>query len=300
MVLIHIVLKIPLVLTRACLDPPLKPEHTSLLFCVATMTDRSFNTECPVCLETLFDEKGVADKAVAEIMCLHLVHSDCLVEASRALNAGGQRYGVGGFGPRAGCPICEEPISSWRLFNEAGMFKAFWTTRIENALKQLESIGEDGRRQPVRGEQLRNLLKEDTSLTKEQKEMIRFSETGDDDSGYVKCLAHAGRVDYCVDQVIFSGFLFTRGIWRYDWSADTAWLWEWGVQTSSSSCSNCDSREPGLKLCSGCKDSAQAPMYCSKDCQRSDWKRHKKKCKTFQVMKQGGTREELLQRLSEL
>ena len=148
------------------------------------MTDRSFNTECPVCLEELFDENGVADKPVAETMCLHLIHSDCLAEAGRALNSDGQRYGVGGFGARAGCPVCEKPVSFWQSFTDAGDFKAFWTCRIENVLKELGRIEEEGRRQPVSGELLRSKLREDSSLTEKQKEMINRNS----DSGFFKCL----------------------------------------------------------------------------------------------------------------
>ena len=38
----------------------------------------SMNEECHICLEELFDEEGVAcNGAVARIMCVHLVHSDC-------------------------------------------------------------------------------------------------------------------------------------------------------------------------------------------------------------------------------
>jgi uncharacterized protein (UPF0212 family) len=61
-------------------------------------------TECPICLEALFDEEGIAQNGdVAKLICL--------ARAGRELNANGRRYGVGGMGARAGCPVCNQPVS---------------------------------------------------------------------------------------------------------------------------------------------------------------------------------------------
>ena len=269
------------------------------------MTDRSFNTECPVCLDEIFDENGVADEDVAETMCLHPIHSDCLSEAGRSLNSDGQRYGHGAMGPRAGCPICHPPVSSWTIHKNAGAFIGFWTERIETALQEIgPSISQEGRREPVSGEILRNKLKDDTSLTEAQKRLIRkpANEYLDMDSGFCKCLKHAGSVNYSDHSLLFSYMLQTRGIWHYNEKTDKVWLWEWGLQNpdTTTSCNHCRVQSEDLQACAGCKESIAAVMYCSKACQRSDWPMHKKDCKTFQAMKQGGTTEEKSQRLAAL
>ncbi len=261
-----------------------------------TVTDSSFNNNnmCPVCSEELFDENGIADKAVAEIMCEHLVHSDCLAKFSRDQNSDGTKYGVGGFGPRAGCPVCEKPVSMWHAYNNACDFKGFWIQRIENALKEMGSVEGGSRR--VSGESLRRKLKEDTQLTKEQKKMIG-------ESGFYSCLKDGGRIDYNHTGVYFAGFLYSRGKWIYNSSDDSVWLWEWGLQTPSSRCASCCHQLPGLTACADCKDSSEAPMYCSEECQRSHKSVHSEDCVVFQVMKlgheQGYTREEFLEKLRE-
>ena len=262
-----------------------------------TITDCSFNStnQCPVCSGELFDDNGVAEKAVAETMCDHLVHSDCLAQVGRELNSDGKRYGVGGLGPRAGCPVCEKPVSMWYSYNNACEFKGFWTQRIENALKELGSA-DVGR---VSGKLLRSKLKEDRQLTKKQKQMISINRQ----SGFYTCLKEGGRVNYNHAGAIFAGFLFSRGKWEYDSNDDTVWLWEWGFQTQSSRCAYCCHQRPGLTVCADCKDSSEAPMYCSEECQKSDKRSHSDNCGVFQIMKlgqeQGCTGEELLKRLRE-
>lgn len=278
--------------------PPKKQKVGSSDGCTNTTTDYSFNpsNECPVCSEQLFDKNGVGAKAVAEMMCDHLVHSDCLAQVGRDLNSDGKRYGVGGFGPRAGCPVCDKPISMWQAFDNACQFKGFWTQRIENALRELGSAAGE----TVSGESLRSKLKEDPKLTKKQKKMIGIER----ESGFYKCLQVGGRVDFNHANVYFAGFLYSRGKWKYDSSDDTVWYWEWGLQTPSSTCANCRRQQPAvLTVCADCKDSSKAPMYCSDECQKSHKRYHSKDCGVFQVMKlgqeQGCTREELLERLRE-
>ena len=34
----------------------------------------------------------------------------------------------------------------------------------------------------------------------------------------------------------------------------------------------------GLKVCSACKGQPGAPLYCSQECQKKDWRRHKPSC----------------------
>jgi len=277
------------------------------------MTDRSFSTvtECPICFDTLFNDEGVADQDVAEIMCMHPVHSECLAQAGRALNADGSRYGVGGLGNRAGCPICGQPVSCWTDSKEAGFFKGFWIERIERALQELgpATTSDDSgqqRRMPVDCSLVREKLKQDPTLSETQKRLVRkprfidsdCDDLDDDDSGFCKALSHAGHVDYCKDRVMFASFLMSKGIWKYEADKDKLWLWEWSRQHPTlSRCSNCGAKPNNLKMCQACIDSCEAPMYCNKECQKADWGRHKKICKQFGVMKQGGTREELLQRL---
>lgn len=269
------------------------------------MTDRSFTSECPVCLENLFDEDGLATKDVAEIMCPHLIHSDCLSEVGKALNADGARYGHGAAGIRSGCPVCNTPVSFWTMSKDAAYFKAFWIERIENVLKELGQVQHTERKEPIAGKLVREKLNEDDSLTAAQKAVIEPPSANRDmigaDSGFTKALKSAGSVDYSVDRVIFSFRLTTRGIWQYDAEQDDLWLWEWGPQHPRlGRCSHCGDQPLNLSVCSGCKDSCDAHSYCNRECQKAGWRKHKKNCRTFQIMKQGGTREELLQRLREL
>ncbi|KAJ6614201.1 hypothetical protein B0H10DRAFT_2045878 [Mycena sp. CBHHK59/15] len=55
------------------------------------------------------------------------------------------------------------------------------------------------------------------------------------------------------------------------------------VAPSSSSCAGCHEEETGISMnkCSGC----QLTRYCSANCQRGDWPRHKKMCKAVQEVK---------------
>ena len=266
------------------------------------MTDRSFTQQCPVCLEDLFNEDGIAEEEVAEIMCNHLIHSDCLASTGNALNADGKRFGFGGFGPRSGCPLCETPVSCWTSSKDIEYFKAFWTPLIEDVLLDI-GPGPDG--SPVPGDALRTKLKASPKLNDRQKDLVKRPNQDDfiddDESGFCKALTSAGSVEYNVDQVMFASFLMTRGIWQYDKEDDTLWHWKWGMRHPKlSKCAKCGARPQSLKVCMDCKDSCQAPLYCNKDCQRADWPRHKRTCKTFKIMKKGGTRDELLEKLEEL
>mmetsp|Transcript_17861 Transcript_17861/g.26458 ORF Transcript_17861/g.26458 Transcript_17861/m.26458 type:complete len:113 (-) Transcript_17861:637-975(-) len=94
------------------------------------------NTECPVCLEELFNDDGVYTKehGVACMICPHLIHSKCLKETGNALNANGERFGFGVYGPRSGCPVCNAAVSCWTSSEDIGYFPAYWTKKIERRL----------------------------------------------------------------------------------------------------------------------------------------------------------------------
>ena len=52
-----------------------------------------------------------------------------------------------------------------------------------------------------------------------------------------------------------------------------SWMWNDGVETNT--CAKCNFTFPHLSCCSKC----EVTYYCSKECQRSDWKQHKNVCK---------------------
>ena len=47
-------------------------------------------------------------------------------------------------------------------------------------------------------------------------------------------------------------------------------------------CSGCaiDFFKEDLKVCGSCKGQQEAPFYCSPECQKKDWRRHKSQCKS--------------------
>jgi hypothetical protein len=51
---------------------------------------------------------------------------------------------------------------------------------------------------------------------------------------------------------------------------------------SYKSCSNCSERYTTMQKCLGC----ESVYYCNKECQKNDWKRHKKDCKKDTVTKE--------------
>jgi len=180
---------------------------------------------CPVCLEDLFDENGDAEKPVGKIMCLHLVHSDCLQAAGRALNATGDRYGVGGMGLRSGCPVCETAVSFWMMSNRAVDFPVFWMHRIQACLEKIGSRGG-----PISVERVKEMLEQDGSLTSDQKQVLRENS---EDSGFNEALCKGGCrfVNLVVDGgVARNGGIKTGsmpGIWKYDRTEQTLFLGKW-------------------------------------------------------------------------
>lgn len=178
---------------------------------------------CPVCLEALFDEKGLAQNGeVAKIVCKHLVHSECLKEAGKSLNADGQRYGVGLLGARAGCPLCSQPVSFWESFDQAAAFPIFWERRIQNVL---EEVGPSRVFGFVSVRRIRRKLKSDPQLTKEQKKYLFTKEHG---VGFLQALKDGagGVVTETRDDCI--SMYYKEGIWQFDKDYMTLWLYKWG------------------------------------------------------------------------
>jgi hypothetical protein len=183
--------------------------------------------DCPICFEPLFNAEGIAleGKEVAKIMCIHLVHSDCLAAAGRALNADGKRYGVGGFGaPRAGCPVCASPVSFWVSYTSKAAFSSFWMHRMQACLEEFgPSNG------PIRVKLIKRMLRDDSSLTREQKKWLKK-----EDTGFLKALADGNAV--WVNEVLNGGpenggsmrMYFAPGIWDWDKQENTLWLTKWG------------------------------------------------------------------------
>ena len=183
----------------------------------------SMNEECPICLEELFDEEGVARNGeVAKIMCVHLVHSVCLQRAGRSLNPDGRRYGVGGFGPRAGCPLCNQPVSFWTSYGDAASFPAFWIKRI---LGVLEDIGPNGG--PVDIIAILCRLQVDETLTKRQREIMSqkpFREALlEGKQKYVREEINGG-VQNGGSEIVG----YKANLWYWNEQDNTLWLYKWG------------------------------------------------------------------------
>lgn len=181
---------------------------------------------CPICLETLFDQDGVSEKDIAEIMCLHLVHSDCLAQAGRAMNASGERYGIGGLGPRGGCPVCEKAVSFWVSSKQAADFPVFWMHRIQTCL---EEIGPDNGPVPIKD--VKHKLRHQFSLTSYQKKVMKQSRS---ESGFEKALQEGAYVN--ITLIVNGGPArgggisvghHTPGIWDFDERNRTLYLAKW-------------------------------------------------------------------------
>jgi len=176
-------------------------------------------SECPICLERLFDDSGIAcNGEVAKMMCFHLVHDECLRRAAQSLNADGNRYGVGGFGPRAGCPVCNRPVSFWTSYKHAAAFPIFWMNKIISALNMFGEM----RRGPVSLILLMEFLKEDRHLTDTAKKHIHgsaFRQAIEDGSKFVVWeQTDEGREKmYC-----------KKMAWCFDPQDLTLWLYKWG------------------------------------------------------------------------
>lgn len=177
-------------------------------------------TECPVCLERLFDDDGIAcNGEVANIMCFHLVHDECLRRAGQSLNADGHRFGIGGFGPRAGCPVCNRPVSFWTSYKEAAAFPIYWMHKILHALNMFGEV----RRGPVLLPLLREFIKRgQVQLTNTEKKHFNgeaFYQALEDGSKFVvwEQTEEGSEKMYC-----------KKMAWCFDQQNMTLWLYKWG------------------------------------------------------------------------
>lgn len=177
-------------------------------------------TECPVCLERLFDDDGIAcNGEVAKIMCFHLVHDECLRRAGQSLNADGHRFGIGGFGPRAGCPVCNRPVSFWTSYKEAAAFPIYWMHKILHALNMFGEV----RRGPVLLPLLREFIKRgQVQLTNTEKKHFNgeaFYQALEDGSKFVvwEQTEEGSEKMYC-----------KKMAWCFDQQNMTLWLYKWG------------------------------------------------------------------------
>ena len=180
-------------------------------------------TECPVCLERLFDDDGIAcNGEVAKIMCFHLVHDECLRRAGQSLNADGHRYGTGGFGSRAGCPVCNRPVSFWSAYNEAAAFPIYWMKKILHAINVLGDILSVGEihRKSVSLIALKEFIKQGQLTDTEKKHMNggAFNQALEDGSKFVVWeQTEDGEKMYC-----------KKMAWCFNQQDSTLWLYKWG------------------------------------------------------------------------
>jgi hypothetical protein len=185
-------------------------------------------TDCPICLEPLFDSEGIASptKEVAKTMCIHLVHSDCLARAGRTLNSNGQRYGVSAFGNRAGCPLCAQLVSFWFDYKEAAAFPIFWMHRVQ---AKMDQIGPN--EGPILIHRITKMLKNDPTLTNGQKTYLRDGSSAG--IGFPQAMKDGSHA--FVNKVINGGpkkggsicSSFKPGPWDLDERNKTVWLYKW-------------------------------------------------------------------------
>jgi hypothetical protein len=262
-------------------------------------TYRGLNMACPVCREDLFDANGHCpeEEGVAKILCPHLVHSKCLCD-----EADGAKYGVGPFGPRAGCPICGERISCWTSSNDISDFPGYWLRRIEKILQANGPRTVEGKKLAVPVQFVKIQLYKDATLNETSRAYLnesvptcRDSDSDDDysdsedsnsdffeDNGFYGALHSAGSVSYNSKHV-FSGCLTTRGIWKYNHKAQTLWLWEWGDVAPGQPCKVCGNTSSSLAVCEKCKYSCEAVYYCANNprCKELSRSAHARVCHLF-------------------
>lgn len=184
---------------------------------------------CAVCHEDLFDEHGISRKEIGKIMCLHLVHSDCLQSFAEHANASGEKWGIGVFGPRSGCPLCDQGVSFWTDYLRAADFPVFWMNKIQSCLEEIGPT--DG---PVSIDRVKQLLQQDPTLTREQKIFIRQSSSsqGDSTDGFNEAISkgsqlYVNKSAFSDDGGVFISSSFKPGIWDHDEDQNTLFLAKW-------------------------------------------------------------------------
>jgi hypothetical protein len=192
-------------------------------------------TECPCCMETLFDSNGVAvddmDIAIGLPCEVHLIHGECLRRAGQSLNADGRRYGRSLLGPRSGCPICGREVSFWTTTKKATDFGVFWWHKIQ---KCIEQVGRENG--PVSVDMVMDTLRNDPSLTPEQKSLIIRAPSDEeyDEKKYVfeHALRRAASGIYSKtvtddDGEWITGTAVWPPVWDYDRPQGTLWMKKW-------------------------------------------------------------------------
>jgi multidrug transporter EmrE-like cation transporter len=253
-----------------------------------TLIDRSFANECPLCQGQLFDEStGESPMAIADLSpnCFHVVHGKCLKQQSSGSPTAASPRRASGV--QAGCPVCDKSISMWISSKQAAHFSGFWVAGVEACLQKLGPNRDKNSRglQTVSAQLVRDMLKQDETLTDEQKGYIYDDPTGLG-KGLTSALEWGGYVDFNGQnkgQLGWSHYLRSRGIWKYDAKKDDLWLWEWGNVHPRQRCEGCQFMNRSLPVeCSGCKGSCECAYYCTENCQKRDWLRHKMMCESWQ------------------
>lgn len=233
--------------------------------------DRFFMNECPLCQKPLFDEKtGLSVSALTNLSpnCSSVYHAKCLTQHCAQMKKSKKE---------ALCVVSNKPITLWTRTKQAASLGAFWIERVERILKKLGPEQDDqGRDKPLSMEIVRQELHKDPSLTEEQKEYIDDDPSGLD-KGLASCITWGGSVDYndCAKgHAGYKKFLLTEGIWRYDARRDEIWFHAWGLHPKKR-CDFCQSMAPLTYTCDETQGSCEALAYCSENCQKSGFKRHK-------------------------
>ena len=284
------------------------------------LIDVTFVNICALCEEELFEkETGVAPVAVADLSptCYHIFHSTCLKlqqqEAGGSSPSSSGTGGGGGSGRRrssgstpkgnnnkVGCPVCDKVISMWISAKQSAHFAGFWMERVETYLKKvgplmIEGDGDDDNPkkktngpQPVPASMIRGYLRQhDTTLTEEQKRYIDDDPTGLG-KGLQSALEWGGYVDFNEKNsrkghIGWSSYKRSCGIWSYSSKHDDIWLYEWDTIHPRQRCESCQFMKRPLPIvCDGCVGSSECAYYCSPQCQKRDWQRHKLMCETWQ------------------
>ena len=186
--------------------------------------------------------------SIAQMYCPHLIHSKCLQQTRYLLQAtssdgsgttAGYRYGYGlGGQPRAGCPICNTPISTWFEYDKVSEFPIFWMGKIFNALETIGPNGGGGIRRPVHVDDIKlQIINTCSSLTEEQTLCILTSKPEKRRStGFEKAILDGAYRTICQyhpaggsdgDGSITN--YKVKNLWDYDPIKNTLWLHKWDV-----------------------------------------------------------------------
>lgn len=150
------------------------------------------------------------------------MHSDCLAKAGQELNTDGKRYGMGGMGARAGCPVCNQPVSMWCSYDEAAEFPLFWTKHIFDIL---ESIGPSGG--PVKWKQVCTRLVLDENTTERQKSFM-YEEVLNEALREGMSKYYVKEVDGGIRNGGYEKSGMRKNVWYWNEQTNEMWLYKWG------------------------------------------------------------------------